>query len=753
MDRVDLLKRNLGRLVVREGSDEERLTIFAEPGVENEPLPIRKAKALALLLSEAPIHIYPEELVVGIPFRERPSPSDPSVRVVPPEGVSGQGYIDSANWLNAIGLSDEPYNPVIPSLSRYGASDRYALFPHYATAKEVAEARRFGLDENSNPGHLQGGHARVIAHGWSGLKGMAKRALSDVDPSTEIGRKREIFLRSVVISLEAAQAFALRYADLAGEMAGIEDSPRRKGEVLKISEVCRRVAERAPESWWEALQLNWFTHLINHTQGAHQLGRFDQYMWPVLEKDLRDGGITPEEARELLECQWIKFSMLTDYTMDNLQNIILGGQTPDGKDATNPLSYMCMEATDKLETIDPKWSIRVHRNSPEEFLEKACEIIKSGKSETGIYNDETIIAALRRAGVPLVDARDYTNDGCSELLVQGKSTPWAFEGKVKLLKCLERVMARLEEYDSFDDLMAALKDEISGAVSLAVSSLNLIQHAVPKISPNPWVSASVEGCIEKMMDLTEGGAVYNYSAITATGVADTADSLAAVKKLVYEEARVGKRELLDALRNNFEGSERLRQMLLNRAPKFGNDDDYVDSLAAEIVEHASREVTKHRNPRSGTYTLGLFTYGEYIGHGLVTGATPDGRKAGTGISPNFSPSPGRDRKGPFLAMKSTAKVNQLLTANGTALDLTLHPSALRGTGGNEKLISLIRAFNKLGGMQVQFNIVDRETLLAAQREPDRYENLTVRLWGFPAYFTRLPREFQDHLIARTEHAV
>jgi len=747
------LNRNLGRLIVREEDNEDRLTIFTASRDETEPLPIRKAKALALLLREVPVYIYPEELIVGMPFREQSSPDDPSLRIVLPEGVSGQGYINSANQLNIIGLSDEPYHPVIPSLRRYGVSDRYALFPNYATAEEIAEAQHFGLDENSNPGHLQGGHARVIAYGWNGLKEMAERTLSEVDLSTELGRKQEIFLRSVIISLNAAQAFALRYADLAEKMAEDEESPRRKRELLKISKVCRNVAQRKPETWWEALQLNWFTHLINLTQGAHQLGRFDQYMWPVLEKDLQKGGITLEEAQELLECQWIKYSMLTDYTMDNLQNIILGGQTPEGEDATNPLSYMCMEATDKLETIDPKWSIRVHGNSPEEFLRQACEIIKTSKSQPGIYNDEMIIAALQRAGIPIEDARDYTNDGCSEILVQGKSTPWAFEGKVKLLKCLERVMSRLEDYYSFDDLMAAMKDEISVAVSLAVSSVNLIQHAVPKISPNPWVSASVEGCIKKKMDLTEGGAIYNYSTICATGVADTADSLAAVKKLVFEEGRVEKRKLLDALQNNFEGHERLRLMLLNRAPKFGNDDDYVDSLAAEIVEHTSQEVTKHRNPRDGTYILGLFSYGEYIGHGIVTGATPDGRKAGAGISPNFSPSPGRDTKGPFAAMKSTIKVNQLLTANGTALDLMIHPSTLKGPEGTEKLVSLIRAFNKIGGMQVQFNIVDGETLRAAQQEPEKYKNLTVRIWGFPAYFIRLPREFQDHLIARTEHTI
>ncbi len=752
MDRIEVLKRNLGRVVVRRDEGEERLSIFTDPGVEKEPLPMRKANAFALLLREAPVHIYPEELIVGIPFRETPSREDPATRVIIPEGVSGQGYIDQGHRLNATGLSDEPYSPIVPSLKGYGVSTRYALFPHYATEEEIAEARRSGLDENSNPGHLQAGHFRVIKYGWSGLKEMAEEGLSMVDDS-EMGRRRADFLRSVIICLEAAQAFALRYSELAREMAEDEGSPRRRGELLKTSEVCWSVAERAPETWWEALQLNWFTHLISHAQGAHQLGRFDQYMWPVLERDLERGGVTVEEAQELLECLWLKFCMLTEYTMDNLQNIILGGQTPDGRDATNPLSYMCMEATDRLETIDPKWSIRVHRGSPEEFLRRAAEIIKEGKSQPGIYNDEIIIEALQRIGVPLGDARDYSNAGCSEILVQGRWVPWAFEGRVKLLKCLELVMRRLDEFEAFDELMAALRDEISVAVAMAVSSLNLLQRAVPRISPNPWVSATVEGCIERKMDLTEGGATYNYAAICASGVADTADSLAAVRKLVYEEGVVEKRELMGALQTDFEGHERLRQMLLNRAPKFGNDDDYVDSLAAEIVEHTSGEVSRHRNPRGGGYNLGLFTYGDYIAHGIVTGATPDGRRAGQGISPNFSPCPGRDRKGPFAAMRSTAKINQLLTPNGTALDLMLHPSALRGPEGTDKLVSLIQAFNKLGGMQVQFNIVDGDTLRAAQLEPEKYQNLTVRLWGFPAYFTRLPQEFQDHLIARTEHTV
>ncbi|MDH5200118.1 MAG: hypothetical protein OEW93_04435 [Candidatus Bathyarchaeota archaeon] len=751
--RIEILKRNLG-MVVRYEPQEQRPTILTDPAARQEPLAIRKAKAFALLLKGAPVYIYPEELIVGIPLREEPlsTEGDTILRALPPESMSGLGYITRAKRLITLGLSDEPYEPVLFSAQAPDGGSRYGLFPHYATEDEIAEARRFGLGENSNPGHLQAGHVRVLAHGWSGLKGITKRKLADLELSGKAKGKETNFLRSVVVALEGAQAFVLRYATLAQEMAETESDPHRRGELLEISRICRKVAEGPPTTFWEALQLHWFTHLVCDTQGARQLGRFDQYMYPFLKKDLDEGLLTLEGAQEMLECLWIKYNMLTDVTMDNLQNIILGGLTTDGMDATNSLSYMCMDATERLGLIDPKWSIRIHRGTPDRFLRKACKIIRSGRYQPGVYNDEVIIPALVGRGVPVEDARDYANDGCSELLVQGKTSPWAFEAKVLLLKCLERAVRGLEGFETFDDLMRALKDEISIAVETAASNCNLVQSAVPRISPNPFVSATVEGCLEKMRDITEGGAVYNPAAVCASGVADTADALAAVKKLVYEEGRVGKRELLEALAANFEGHEKLRLMLLNRAPKFGNDDDYVDCLASEIVEHTWREVTRHRNPRGGGYILGLFSYGDYIAHGLVTGATPDGRRASEGISPNFSPSPGRDIKGPFAAMKSTAKVDQTLTSNGTALDLAIHPSALRGPEGVDKLMSLVRAFVGLGGMQVQFNVVDAEVLRAAQSEPEKHRNLTVRLWGFPAYFVRLPREFQDHIIARTEHA-
>jgi len=751
LSRIETLKRNLNR-IKREEDKEQRQTILDERGILDLPLPIRKAKALDLYLSNVPIHIYPEELIVGMPFREHPDQEDPTTRVLPPRSASGEIYLDAGKKLIEGGFSNETYHPVLSSLEKYGYSEKYALFPSYATEQEKTEARRYGLDESCHPGHQQAGNPRVIQFGWSGLQEMAERQLESIDYSKPNAKREEVFLQSVIISLMSAKKLALRYSEYAAELALKEESSKRREELSKISEVCRLCTERAPQSWWEAVQLHWFSHMINHAQGAHQGGRFDQYMWPPLRRELENGTITLEKAQELLDCLWLKYSGYTDYTSDNLQNIILGGLTPDGEDATNQLSYMCLDATDRLETIDPKWNIRVHKSSPQRFLLRAAELIKKGKSMPGIYNDEIIIKALVKSGVPLRDARDYTNDGCSEILVQGRTNPWAFEGKLKLLKCLEKAMWSLPEYRSFDELLDAVKREISVGVVMAVSSVNILQRVAPSIAPNPWLSASVEGCIENKLDLTMGGATYNNATINVSGVADTADGLAAVKKLIFEEKKVTPEELLEALADNYVGHEPLRQMLLNRAPKFGNDDDYVDSIAAELVWFIAGDVTKHRNSLGGRFNLGLFSYGEYISHGMVTGATPDGRRAGDSISPNFSPAPGRDRKGPYAVMKSTTKIDQSLTANGSALDITLHPSALMGEYGAEKLVSLLRSFNELGGTQVQFNIVDGETLRAAQLHPEQYEGLTVRLWGLPAYFTKLPREFQDHLIKRTEHS-
>lgn len=752
-ERIELLLNTLNRVERVTAPDAmNRASVLDQPGAADLPVAIRKAQAMALLLRTTPVHIYPGELIVGLPFRETPGQSvDGVARLIPPGGIAGEGYILDAQRRLAGGLPLEPYSPDICGTEPGGVSARYGLVPAYATGQELREAARFGLDENSNPGHLQAGHARVIALGWGGLRDLAagKLALASIDETRPAARRRVAFLRSVLVVLDAARDFALRYADLAETMSRACREPERQAELAGIAATCRSVATGRPETFREGLQLHFFTHLIAMNQGARQLGRFDQYMYPLLEADLRAGRLTLNQAAELLECLWVKYGQHTDVTIDNLQNMILGGQTTEGSDATNHLTYLCLDATSRLGLLDPKLSVRLHRGTPEQLLRRTAELIAAGRYQPGVYNDEAIIPSLVEAGIPVEHARDYTNDGCSELLVQGRTNPWCFEAKVHLLQCLERCAARLDEFGTFEELFEAFTGEVDRAVEMAVANANLLQVAVPRISPNPFVSATVEGCIERMIDLTEGGALYNPAAVCASGLADTADALAAVRRLVFAEKAIDARDLARALASGFDGSESMRQALLNRAPKFGNDSDEVDSLAVDVVRHLAGRVRGRLNPRGGEYVLGLFSYGDYIAHGLVTGATPDGRRGGAGISPNFSPAPGRDVEGPFAVLQSTSKVPAALTPNGRAVDIALHPSFASGPEGVSNVAGLLRAFVAVGEMQVQFNILDGRVLREAQRDPERYRNLTVRLWGFPAYFVRLPREFQDHLIART----
>ena len=613
-------------------------------------------------------------------------------------------------------------------------------------------------------------YEKILKVGLKGIIEEAQNKLKEITSDPDIHAKEYVeqkrFLEAAIMSLEATISFSKRYAALAREKAAVATDPEDKKRLETLAEICDWVPENPARTFHEAMQCFFLIHLITGFIALPSVGcgvRLDKVMYPYYEKDIETERLTKEEALNLVESLWIKFEEMGFIHPPKLfgsaggglawQNVTLGGVDEQGNDITNDLSYLILDATKELHSVQPPLCFRYHDRTPRDLVLRAIDTQRTGVAQPAFFNDKMMIPYLLEKGIPLEDARDYTNDGCSEILVQGKTNPWAYEARVKLLTCLERVTERLEECEAFEEVMAALKEEVSLAVTMATSTTNLIQAATPLISPNPLISATVGDCIEKALDLTEGGAVYNTSAVCASGVADTADGLAALKKLVYEEGAVGRSELLEALRDDFEGRERLRLMLLNRAPKFGNDDEYVDSIAAELVEHLAVEVSRHRNPRGGRYILGLFSYGMYIGHGIVTGATPDGRKAGAFISPNFSPSPGRDRKGPFAALKSTTRVDQMLTPNGTSLDLTLHPSAVRGPQGVEKLMAFLRAFVELGGMQVQFNIADAAVLREAQAEPEKHRNLTVRLWGFPAYFVRLPKEFQNHIIARTEHSM
>jgi len=723
--------------------------------INDQPIILRKARALALMLETTPVSIAPGELIAGLPLGDAaacaPAAAESGGPPFAPASLPGEGYIADAKRRLAGGCPVLAYAPDLLSVDPALADERYGRLPDYATAAEVAAAARLGLAANSNPGHLQAGHYRVVALGWSGLQAQAADALATLDPAAVEAPARRAFLEAVLIVLSGLGRLADRYAELAKKLSLQTTDATTRARLLSMEAACRAAVTRPPQTLQEAFQLHWLTHVAAMNQGAKQLGRFDQYMYPFYAADLGRGRLDQAGAETLIEALWRKYGQVTAITEDNLQNMILGGQTAEGVDATNELTYLCLGVTARLGQVDPKVSVRLHRGSPPRLLELTAGLIAAGRHQPGVYNDESIIPSLVAAGVPLAHARDYTNDGCSELLVQGRTNPWCFEAKVHLLRCLELVTTRLNDLPTYEAFYQALLDESAAAVSAAIANANALQAAVPAISPNPLVSATVEGCLERMVDLTAGGALYNPATLCVSGVADTTDALVALRTLVYEQEAISRRDLLRALLDGFAGHETLRLRLLNRAPKFGNHDDQVDRTAVDLVRHLSQCVQGQRNPRGGSYRLGLFSYGDYVAQGLLTGATPDGRRPGAGISANFSPAPGRDQEGPFAVLQSTAKVPAALTPGGRAVDITVHSSAFSGPRGPEKAQGLLRAFVASGEMQVQFNVLDGAMLRRAQADPERYRHLTVRIWGFPAHFVALPREFQDHLIARTGH--
>ncbi len=446
----------------------------------------------------------------------------------------------------------------------------------------------------------------------------------------------------------------------------------------------------------------------------------------------------------------------------------LSGQRSDGGDATNELTYMCLDASLHLRLADPKINVRFHEGSPERLWIKCCEMVKEGLGGfPAFYNDEAIIRGLLRIGVPLEDARLYSCDGCQEIILPGKGDFYPVFTGVNLLECVLRTLGLPpnihDEVDqsspsettwlpeTFMEFMEAYAKTVKRAVEEVVKLGNQRDAALAMYSPVPFLSSTLEGCVENARDKTSGGATYNFTGCNGQCLASAANSLAAIRKLVYDDRRISLRGLRKVLASNWEGHERLRQYALNRVPKFGNDDDYVDSIAVRVANVFMGEVLGHENPRGGPYYPGFFTF-HHVAKGLNINASTDGRRAGDPVSQHLSPAAGTDRSGPTLAINSALKVSAMHPPEGGAFDLRFHPSALRGEEGVRNLMSLIGAFMERGGLEIQFNVVDSETLREAQRHPERFRSLIVRVWGFSAYFVTLTKEYQEEIIARTAHS-
>jgi formate C-acetyltransferase len=533
--------------------------------------------------------------------------------------------------------------------------------------------------------------------------------------------------------------------------------------------------------FWEALQCVYFLQVAIQIEGnglAIALGRPDQMLYPYYGSGIAKGSLTRESALELIECFYLKLSEIDKIYSNQAtrflqgpahgQTITLGGVTGDGRDATNELSHLFVEADLDIRLVQPDLAIRVHRTTPEDFLRKVCINIREGLTKPKLFNDEVVIQSLLDLEVPIEDARDWGALGCSEPVILGKTNSWGNSGHLNLAKCLELalndgkcVLTQKQmglrtgdpvRFQSFEDVLEAFRAQVRYFIQYLVLYDNIIDKLHAEVAPLPLYSILIGECLEKGAEFNSGGARYNFTSPLGVGPITTGDSLAAIKTLVYQEGALSMEQLLEALHGNFEGQEDIHQLLINRAPKFGNDDDLVDGLCNEVLRVYCDELRKYRNMRDGPFIGALYYLTANIPFGKRTAATPDGRKSGEPLNDGgISPVHGRDRKGPTAVARSVGKLDNQRVPHGSILNQRFHPSLLDGDEKLKLFQHYIRTFMDLGGWHTQFNVITSDILREAQKEPEKYRHLVIRVAGYSAYFTQLEKELQNDIIERTEH--
>ena len=591
--------------------------------------------------------------------------------------------------------------------------------------------------------------------------------------------RKEQELKAMAIAADALIIFAKRHAEKAKELADKEGNVQRRKELLKIAEICSHVPAHAPRNFWEALQMYWFIHLgviieLN-VWDSFNPGRLDQHLYPFYKKDIEKEVITKNFARELLQCFWIKFNNqpappkvdITEEQSGTYQDFALintGGVTPEGKDAVNELSYIILDVVEEMQLIQPSTCIQLSRKNPDRFLRRALEVVNQGFGQPSIFNTDVIIEEFLRAGKSVEDARTGGPSGCVTISAFGKESciltgycNWPKIFEITLNNGFDLLTGKqigLQTGDpstfTFEELTAAYRDQLKYFVNLKIKYNNIIEQLYAEYMPAPFLSLLFDDCIKKGKDYHDGGPRYNSTYIQGVGMGTLTDSLSAVKYHVFDRKKVTMEELLDALRSNFEGSEPLRQMLLNETPSYGNDDDYADSIAQSIFEAYFDIIDGRPNTKGGEYRVNLLPTTVHIYFGQVTGATPNGRRAGEPLSDGISPSQGADRNGPTAVIKSVAKIDHARTG-GTLLNQKFMPHLLKDESSMENLAHLVRTYFRLGGHHIQFNVVDAETLRKAQEMPEKYRDLIVRVAGYSDYFVDIGKKLQDEIISRTEH--
>lgn len=663
-----------------------------------------------------------------------------------------------------------------------GKTQRERIFNH--VPKEWKAAYEAGLFtefmEQRAPGHtcLDG---KIYKKGMLDFKREIAQNIANLDylNDPEATDKLEEW-KAMDISCDAVIVFAERHADLADEMAKKESNPARKAELKKIAEVCRWVPANAPRTFWEAIQMYWFVHLGTITElngwDAMNPGHFDQHLAPFYEKEIANGSLTRDEAKELISCFWVKVNNHTappkvgitakeSGTYNDFTNINIGGIKSDGSDGTSKVSYIMLEVIEELHILQPGSSVHISAKTPDKFLHAAAHVIRQGHGYPSVFNPDVYVQELLRQGKSLQDAREGGCSGCIEVGAFGKeaylltgylNVPKIFE--VTLNNGIDPVSGNVVgiptgnpvDFKSFEELYDAFIKQVNFIVDQKIRVSNYIDRMFAKYAPAPFLSVVIEDCIAKGRDYYDGGPRYNTNYIQCTGLGTVTDSLSAIKKHVFEEKTFSMERLLTAVSKNFEGEGVLRQTIINRTPFFGNDDDYADSIAVRIYNDLLKTIDGKPNIKGGKFHLNMLSTTCHIYFGKVMGATPNGRLAGKSISDGTSPSHGADTHGPSSVIKSLTKFDHI-QSGGTLLNLRFLPSLMRREEDIKKLGQLIRSYFTLGGHHVQFNVVDTATLKAAQACPEDYKDLLVRMAGYSDYFNDMNADLQQEVIERTEN--
>lgn len=798
LTRKERVERIRAQVHVERTVDTARARLITESYRETEGMaaPLRRARALRRILERMPIYIHDGQLLAGNQGERS------RAGLIYPEFQWDATLSEMESWATRPGdkfaitpAQVEELRTILEYWKGKTVRDR----ANCVLPEDVKRSLQYGIISNAN--YLMSGHGhfvpdfpRILRRGFRDIGREIRERMEALDRRLPDYYPTYLFYQGELETIEAVEVFAERYAKLAEQTAANTQDEDRKAELLRIAANCRRVPMEPARDFWEALQCIWFIQLIPQIEVnglSVCLGRLDQYLYPYYQQDREAEILDDDRTLELLDCLYLQTATITKiYSNEGAmifagpgvgQTITLSGVDENGRDVTNELSYLCIDADEDVRLMQPDIAVRNHALIPERFLRKCCAHAAAGRDKPKFFTDRVVIQSLLNAGIPLADARNYGDLGCSEIVVCGKTCSGGNMGNVCLAMCLDLALhdgmqhwyydgqtfhpdihmqmgphtGDPRTFRSMDQLRSAYSAQVRYFVDQLAVLDNILDHIQAELVPHVFYSLIVDGCIESGKDFTAGGAVYNQTSPLAAGPITASDSLAAVKTAVFEEQRISMEELLAALDGNFAGAdgEAIRQMLIKRTPKFGNDDDRADDEAVFVVTDYAQAVCDHQSTRGGRWVPSVYNLTGNVGFGWRTGPTPDGRLGGELLNDNICPMQGRDLNGPTSVVKSLSKIDASQLPQGYVFNLKFAPNIVNNEQNLKKFVDFNRALNDYGIFHVQYNILDGETLIDAQKHPENHRDLLIRVSGYSAYFVELGKDVQDHLIHRTLHTI